>query len=120
MPRILTGLGIGEANPLAQTEKHGDTEMVNYAGIFAYAFVGDFVVISDALGVRKVVDAFVNHQTLSSNTVFRNSRRWQPSRTTGQVYVSPALMAGYQDEVRKTSATMDAALRDFLLIESER
>jgi hypothetical protein len=115
MPRILTGLGIGEANLLAQTEKHDDTEMVNYAGIFAYAFVGDFVVISDALGVRKVVDAFVNHTTLSSNTVFRNSRRWQSSRTAGQVYVSPALMDGYQDSIRKSSATMDAGLRDFLL-----
>ena len=115
MPRILNGLGIGEANLVAQTEKHGDTEMVNYAGIFAYAFVGDFVVISDAPGVRKVVDAFTNHTTLSSNTVFRNSRRWQSSRTTGQVYVSPALMDGYQDAIRKSSATMDAGLRDFLL-----
>jgi hypothetical protein len=115
MPKILKGLGIGEANLLAQTEKHGDTEMVNYAGIFAYAFVGDFVVISDAIGVRKVVDAYVDHHTLSSNTVFRNSRRWQSSRTTGQVYVSPALMDGYQNEIRKSSATMDTGLRDFLL-----
>src|SRR5207244_11688531 len=77
--------------------------------------VGDFVVISDALGVHKVVDAFVNHTTLSSNSVFRNSRRWQSTRTTGQVYFSPALMAGYQDEIRKNSATMDTGLRDFLL-----
>ncbi len=115
MPKVLTGLGIGEANLLAQTERRGDTETVNYAGIFAYAFVGDFLVISDATGVRKVVDAYVNHSTLSSNTVFRNSRRWQSSRTTGQVYVSPKLMEGYQDEIRKTSATMDATLRDFLL-----
>jgi hypothetical protein len=115
MPKILTGLGIGEANLIAQTEKHGDTEMVNYAGIFAYAFVGDFVVISDAPGVRKVVDAYVDHHTLSSNTVFRNSRRWQSSRTTGQVYISPALMDGYQDEIRKSAATMDVGLRDFLL-----
>jgi hypothetical protein len=115
MPKILSGLGVGEANLIAQTEKHGDTEMVNYAGIFAYAFVGDFVVISDALGVRKIVDAYVNHQTLSSNTVFRNARRWQSSRTTGQVYVSPALMDGYQNEIRKSAATMDTGLRDFLL-----
>jgi len=115
MPKILNGLGIGEANLIAQTEKHGDTEMVSYAGIFAYAFVGDFVVISDALGVRKVVDAYVDHHTLSSNTVFRNSRRWQSSRTTGQIYVSPALMDGYQDEIRKSAATMDVGLRDFLL-----
>jgi hypothetical protein len=115
MPRILTGLGIGEANLVAQTEKRGDTETVNYAGIFAYAFVGDFVVISDAIGVRKVVDAYLNHQTLSSNTVFRNSRRWQSSRTTGQVYVSPTMMEGYQDQIRKSSASMDGGLRDFLL-----
>jgi len=115
MPKILTGLGVGEANLLAQTEKHGDAEMVNYAGFFAYAFVGDFVVISDTSGVRKVVDAFVNHTTLSSNTVFRNSRRWQSSRTSGQIYISPALMEGYQDQIRKSSATMDAGLRDFLL-----
>jgi hypothetical protein len=115
MPRVLNGLGIGEANLIAQNEKRGDTEMVSYAGIFAYAFVGDFVVLSDADGVRKVVDAYVNHQTLSSNTVFRNSRRWQSSRTTGQVYVSPALMQTQQDEVRKQAAALDAGLRDFLL-----
>jgi len=115
MPRILNGLGIGEANLIAQTEKREDTELVNYAGVFAYAFVGDFLVVSDAGGVRKVVDAYVNHQTLSANTVFRNSRRWQSSRTAGQIYVSPALMEGYQESVRKTSATMDAGLREFLL-----
>jgi len=115
MPKVLNGLGIGEANLIAQTEKRDDTEMVNYAGVFAYGFVGNFLVISEASGVRRVVDAYVNHQTLSSNTVFRNSRRWESNRSVGQIYVSPALMEGYQDEVRKTSATMDAALRDFLL-----
>jgi hypothetical protein len=115
MPRILNGLGIGEANLIAQTEKQGDTEMVNYAGIFAYAFVGDFVAISDATGVRKVVDAYINHTTLSSNSVFRNSRRWEPSRTTGQIYVSPSMMEAAQADIRKRMPTMDAALRDFLL-----
>ncbi len=115
MPRILDGLGIGEANLLAQTEKREDTEMVNYAGIFAYAFVGNFVVISDAPTVRRVIDANVNHQTLSGNTVFRNSRRWQSRGTLGQIYVSPALMEGYQEEVRKQAANMEAGLRDFLL-----
>jgi len=115
MPKILDGLGIGEANLLAQTEKREDTEMINYAGIFAYAFVGSFVVISDAPTVRRVIDANVNHQTLSGNTVFRNSRRWQSRGTLGQIYVSPALMEGYQDEVRKQAANMEAGLRDFLL-----
>ncbi|MDX6289046.1 MAG: hypothetical protein QOH42_845, partial [Blastocatellia bacterium] len=92
-----------------------DTEMVNYAGMFAYAFVGNFVVISEAATVRRVIDANVNHQTLSSNSTFRNSRRWEPSRTLGQIYVSPALMEGYQDGVRKQAATLDPAMRDFLL-----
>jgi len=115
MPRILDGLGFGEANLIAQVEKREDTEMVNYAGLFAYAFVGNFVVISEAATVRRVIDANINHQTLSSNSAFRNSRRWEPSRTLGQIYVSPALMEGYQDEVRKQAATLDPAMRDFLL-----
>jgi len=115
MPKVLDGLGIGEANLIAQTEKREDTEMVNYAGVFAYAFVGNFLVISDAPTVRRVIDANLNHQTLSSNTVFRNSRRWESRGTLGQIYVSPKLMEGYQDEVRKQAANMDAALRDFLL-----
>ncbi len=115
MPKVLVGLGIGEANLLAQTEKHGDAEIVNYAGMFAYGFVGDFVVISDAAGVRRVADANESHQTLSSNTVYRNSKRWQSGRTLGQVYVSPALMEGYHEQIRKEAATLEPAMRDFLL-----
>ena len=115
MPKVLNGLGIGEANLIAQTERRGDTEMVNYAGVFAYGFVGNFLVISDATSVRKVIDANVNSQTLSANTVFRNSRRWESSRTLGQLYVSPALMQSYHDQIRKQAASMDQAMRDFLL-----
>ena len=115
LPKVLNGLGIGEANLIAQTEKREDTEMVNYAGVFAYAFVGSFLVISDAPTVRRVIDASLNHQTLSSNTVFRNSRRWESRATLGHIYVSPAMMEGYQDQVRKQSANMNAELRDFLL-----
>src|SRR5581483_1844383 len=81
MPKVLNGLGIGEANLIAQVEKREDTEMVNYAGVFAYAFVGNFLVVSDAPTVRRVIDANINHQTLSSNTVFRNSRRWESRGT---------------------------------------
>lgn len=115
MPKVLVGLGMGEANLLAQTEKHGDSEIVNYAGMFAYGFVGDFVVISDTAGVRRVVEANENHQTLASNTVYRNARRWQPARTLGQIYISPALMESYHEQIRKEAATMDPAMRDFLL-----
>jgi hypothetical protein len=115
MPRILDGLGMGEVNLIAQVEKREDTEMVNYAGIFAYAFVGNFVVISEAATVRRVIEANINHQTLSSNTTFRNSRRWEPNRTLGQIYLSPALMEGYHEEIRKQGATLDPEMRDFLL-----
>ena len=115
MPRILDGLGFGEANLIASVEKREDTELVNYAGVFAYAFVGNFVVISEAATVRRVIEANVNHQTLSSNSAFRNSRRWEPNRTLGQIYVSPAMMEGYQDGIRQQSATLDPAMRDFLL-----
>src|SRR6266851_5204241 len=115
LPRIFDGLGIGEANLIAQTEKRGDTELVNYGGVFACAFVGDFLVISEAAAVRRVIEANVNHQTLSSNSAFRNFRRWQPRQILGEVYVSPALMQGYQDEIRKQSATMDEKMRDFLM-----
>ena len=115
MPKVLNGLGIGEANLIAQPERRGDAEMVNYAGVFAYGFVGNFLVISDATSVRKVIDANLNGQTMSSNTVFRNSRRWQSNRTLGQLYVSPALMQTYHDQIRKQAAGMDDATRDFLL-----
>lgn len=115
MPKVLIGLGVGEANLLAQTEKRGDAEIVNYAGIFAYGFVGDFIVISDTAGVRRVVDANDGHQTLSSNTVYRNARRWQTGRTLGQVYVSPALMEAYHEQIRKEAASLEPAMRDFLL-----
>jgi len=115
MPKVLVGLGIGEANLVAQTEKHGDAEIVNYAGMFAYGFVGDFLVISDTAGVRRVVDANEGHQTLSSNTVYRNSKRWTPGRTLGQVYVSPALMEAYHEQIRKEAAGLEPAMRDFLL-----
>jgi hypothetical protein len=115
LPRVFDGFGIGEANLIAQTERRGDTELVNYGGVFAYAFVGDFLVISEAAAVRRVIEANVNHQTLSSNSAFRNFRRWQPRQILGEVYVSPALMEGYQDEIRKQSASKDEKMRDFLM-----
>lgn len=115
MPKVMVGLGFGQANLLAQTEKHGDAEIVNYVNILAYGFVGDFLVISDTAGVRRVMDANDKHETLSSNSVYRNSRRWQPGRTLGQLYVSPALMEGYHEQVRREAASLEPAMRDFLL-----
>jgi hypothetical protein len=115
MPQVLSGLGIGQANMLAQRERRGDAEMVSYAGMFAYAFVGDFLVVSDAATVRQCADAYTNHQTLSANNAYRNASRWEPRQNLGQIYISPALMETYQQEAHKHAATMDPAMRDFLM-----
>jgi len=115
MPHVLQGLGMGEANLIAQMEKREDVEIVNYAGFFAYAFVGNFLIISQTASVRRAADAYLNHQTLASNTVFRNSRRWEPRQNLGEIYFSPAMMEGYHDAVRKQAGTMDPTMRDFLL-----
>jgi hypothetical protein len=115
MPHVLDGLGIGEANLIAQAQKREDVDIVNYAGFFAYAFVGNFLVISDAATVNKTIDAYLNRRTLGSNNTFRNSRRWEPRQNLGEIYISPALMEGYHDEVRKQAANLDPALRDYIL-----
>ena len=115
MPRVVEGLGIGEANFLAQTERRGDSEIVSYAGIFSYAFVGNFLVLSDSETVRKVADANMNRTTLGANNAFRGARHWQPRQTLGEVYVSPVLMEGYQEQIGKQAASMDQTMRDFLL-----
>ncbi|HYR76050.1 MAG TPA: hypothetical protein VEM96_09415 [Pyrinomonadaceae bacterium] len=115
MPHVLDGLGLGEANLIAQTEKREDVEIVNYSGFFAYAFVGNFLIISQTPSVRRAVDSYLNHQTLVSNTVFRNSRRWEPRQNLGEVYFSPAMMEGYHDAIRKEAGTMDPTMRDFIL-----
>jgi hypothetical protein len=115
MPRVFEGLGIGEANFLAQNERRGDSEIVSYAGIFSYAFVGNFLVLSDSETVRKVADANMNRTTLGANNTFRSARHWQPRHTLGEIYVSPALMEGYQEQIGKQAASMDQAMRDFLM-----
>ena len=115
MPRVMEGLGIGAANLVAQPERRGDSEIVNYAGVISYGFIGNFLVISDSQTVRRIADASTNGATLSSNGVFRNSRHWQPRQTMGDIYVSPALMEGYQEQLSKQAGTMDQSIRDFLM-----
>ena len=115
MPRVMEGLGIGTANLVAQPERRGDSEIVNYAGVISYGFVGNFLVISDSQTVRRIADASTNGATLGSNGVFRNSRHWQPRQTVGEIYVSPALMEGYQEQLSKQAGTMDQSIRDFLM-----
>ncbi len=115
MPRVLEGLGIGEANLVAQSERHDDTELVNFAGAFAYAFVGDFMIISTTPAIRHVIDRYLNHQTLSSNSAFRNFTRWQPHDMIGQIYVSPALMETYQKSAHDPSQMMPVSMREYLM-----
>ena len=96
IPKIIEALGFKGANLFAQTEKRAGTEITSYANLFSYAFVGDFLVVSpDPLATRKVVDAYLNHDTLSSNSHFKNFTRWQPRQVLGQLYVAPGLVEQY-------------------------
>jgi hypothetical protein len=108
IPKIIEGFGLKGASLLAQTEKRDGTEIVSYAGVFSYAFVGDFLVLSpDPAETRHVVEAYLNHQTLSSNSHFRNYTRWQPRQVLGQVYMAPGLVAEYTVGSGRSGAALD-------------
>jgi uncharacterized protein DUF3352 len=93
LPKIIEAFGIKGAGQFAQSEKRGSTEIVSYAGVFAYAFIDNFLVISpDPKDVRHVVDAYLNNETLSSNPHFKNSTRWQSRQVLGQVYLAPSMV----------------------------
>lgn len=115
MPKILDGLGVGIANMIGTPVKRDDTEMVDFAGAFAYGFVGDFLVISTTPTVRHIIDSYLNHQTLASNSAFRSFTRWQPGGIVGQVYVSPALMNGMQKAADDPTQILSGPMRDYLL-----
>jgi hypothetical protein len=81
---------------LGHSEKKGDAEIVSYANVFSYAFIGDFLVFSpDAALTRWAVDSYVNNNTLSSNGKFRNATRWQGRQVQGQVYVTADLVESF-------------------------
>lgn len=114
IPKIIESLGMKGANLFAQTEKRGDAEIVSYAGIFAYAFIGDFLVLStDAAATRHVVDVYTEHETLSSDSHFRNSTRWQPRQVVGQVYVGPDMIERYYP-LNGPGAPVNERMREFL------
>ena len=114
IPKIIEAFGFKGAELLAQTEKRDGAEITSYAKLFAYAFVGDFLVVSaDAAATRHVVDAFVNHQTLSSDSHFRNFTRWQPRQVLGQIYVAPGLVEQYATGA-VTGAPVNDKLSEFL------
>jgi hypothetical protein len=96
IPKIIDGMGLKGASLLAHTERREDTETVSYANVFSYAFIGDFLIITpDAASTRRVVDAYLSHKTLSSDSNFKNSTRWQPREIQGQVYAGPGAIDLY-------------------------
>lgn len=114
IPRIIEGLGFKGAGMLAQTTRRDDTEIVSYAGVFSYAFVGNFLVLSlDSATTSKVVDSYLNHQTLAADGHFRNSIRWQPRQVLGQIYVSPTLMDSYRTYATSPTALISDTMREF-------
>jgi hypothetical protein len=115
IPKLIEGFGFKGANLLAQTEKKDGTEITSYAGVFSYAFIGDFLVVSpDPAETRHVVDAYLNQQTLSSDSHFRNFTRWQPRQVLGQIYVGPELMESYNPFSRGIGGSANIRTSDFL------
>jgi hypothetical protein len=115
IPKLIESLGMKGANLFAQTEKRGDAEIISYAGVFAYAFIGDFLVLSpDAAATRHVVDVYAEHQTLSSNSHFRNSTRWQPRQVVGQVYIGPDMVERYNPITGTSGSPVNEKMREFL------
>ena len=115
LPKLIDSLGFKGASSLAQTERREDTELVSYANLFAYAFVGDFLVLSaDAATTRKIVDSYLKQETLASDTHFKNDTRWQPRQLHGQVYISPALMEGFKAWTIQPSSIISDQTRAFL------
>jgi len=115
LPKVIDGLGFKGASRLAQSEKREDTEIVSYANVVSYAFIGNFLVLSpDVATTRHVVDSYLNHETLSADTHFKNYTRWQPRPLQGQVYVSPALMESYKSWANEPSELISDQTREFL------
>jgi hypothetical protein len=61
----------------------------------------------DPAETRHVVDAYLNHQTLSSDSHFRNYTRWQPRQLLGQVYMAPGLVEEYTVGSGRSGAALD-------------
>lgn len=115
MPRILEGFAGKAAAALAQSEKREDTEIVSIANMFAYAFVGNFMVIGvDAATTRYVVDSYLKGETLAANTQFKNFTRWQPQQVQAQGYLSSAFADSYRTWANSSTAPISDEARLFL------
>lgn len=115
IPKLIETFAFKGANLFAQTEKRDETEITSYANVLSYAFVGDFLVLSpDVAATRRVVDSYLSHQTLSSDSRFRNSTRWQARQVLGAVYVAPDLIERYYPLAGSVGAPANDKMRDFL------
>ena len=115
LPKIVDSLGFKGASALAQTERRENTELVSYANTFSYAFIENFLILSaDSVTTRHIVDAYLKHETLSSDTQFKNYTRWQPRQVQAQVYVSPALMESYKSWANQPSTLISDQTREIL------
>jgi hypothetical protein len=115
LPKLVDALAFNGAGRLAQTEKREDTELVSYANVLSYAFIGNFLIASpDVKAVRHVVDSYLKHETLGSDSRFKNFTRWQPRQLQGQVYVSPALMENYKSWVSEPNTLISEQTREIL------
>ena len=115
LPKLVESFGLKGAMALAQTERREDTELVSFANVFAYAFIGDFIVLSgDAASTRKVVDAYLKHETLAADSHFKNYTRWQPRQLHGQIYISPSLMEGLKSWATQSNLGMSDRARAML------
>ena len=115
IPKVIEGMGLKGASMLAQTEKLEDVELTSYAGVFSYAFMGDFLVVSpDAKLTRYVVDSYLKRQILASDSSFRNSTRWQPRQLQGQVYIAPAVIDLYYPLGKEQPTEENERLRELI------
>lgn len=115
LPKLVESMAFKGANSFAQTERREDTEMVSYMNLLAYAFIGNYLIISpDAATTRHVVDSYLKHETLAGDPHFKNYTRWQPRQSIGQIYLSPVLMESYRKWAQQPSAQIDDQTRAFL------
>ena len=115
LPKLIESVAFKGASALSLTERREDTELVSYANTVAYAFIGNFLIISpDVASTRHVVDSYLKHETLASEPNFKNYTRWQPRQVQGQVYLSPALMESYRKWVQQPTAPIDEQTRALL------
>jgi len=115
LPKLIDSLGFKGASAFAQTERKEDTEMVSYANLFSYAFIGDFLVLSgEPATTRQIVDSYLKRETLAGDSQFKNFTRWQPRPSQGQLYISPALMEGYKSWAEQPGTRVSDETRAFL------